>query len=185
MSHWAIDRDECGRRAHVLETNTDITQRKRAEEALTQSREQLRTIVEQADAGMAHADRSGRINFVNRRFCEIIGYDESEILGRDTSHFTHPDDAGDTLEMFRQLVKKARPFQLEKRYVRKDGSTIWVSVSASPVRGIDAKVQSAIAIVIDTTARKTAEVELQRSKQLLERLVHERTNELYVEHTEM
>ena len=185
MSHWALDRDEFGRRGYVLETNTDITQRKRAEEALTQSREQLRTIVEQADAGMARADRRGRINFVNRRFCEIVGYDESEILGRDPSHFTHPDDMGKTDEMFRQLIKKARPFQLEKRYVRKDGSTIWVSVSASPVRGIDGKVQSSIAIVIDITARKTAEVELQRSRQLLERLVHQRTKALRFANAEL
>jgi PAS domain S-box-containing protein len=185
ISHWALDRDEFGRRRYVLEANADITQRKRAEEALTQSREQLRTMVEQADAGMAHVGRSGRINFVNRRFCEIIGYNESEILGRDTSHFTHPDDAGKTHERFRQLINKARPFQLEKRYIRKDGSTVWVSVSASPVRGIDGKVQSAIAVVIDITARKTAEVELQRSKQLLERLVHQRTKALRFANAEL
>lgn len=185
MSHWALDRDEFGRRGYVLETNTDITQRKRAEEALTRSREQLRTIVEQADAGMAHADRSGRINFVNRRFCEIIGYDESEILGRDTSHFTHPDDAGKTHELFRQLINKARPFQLEKRYIRKDGSTVWGSVSASRVRGIDGKVQSAIAVVIDITARKVAEVKLERSKQLLEKLVEQRTKALSLTNAEL
>jgi PAS domain S-box-containing protein len=177
-SRWALDRDTDGKPVFILETNNDITEEKRAQEKIRESEAQMRAIVEQATAGMARADREGHISFVNRRFCEIVGYDESEILGRDTSHFTHPDDIRKTHKLFRELIANAKPFQLEKRYLRKDGSIVWVSVSVSPVRAMDGKVQSAVSIVVDITARKVAETELQRSKEMLEQLVQQRTKAL-------
>src|SRR5262249_49149888 len=126
-------------------------QRRRSEEALSASEEQMRATVEQAIAGVARSDRNGRITFANRRFCELMGYEGSEIIGKNASAFTHPGDMKTTAVRFQRLIKQAKPFELEKRYVRKDGSVIWVSVSASPVCDPRGRVYAAIAVVVDIT----------------------------------
>jgi PAS domain S-box-containing protein len=153
-------------------------ERKRAENALRASEERMRATVEQAVAGMARSDRNGRIVFANKRFCELVGYSESELIGRNASQFTHPADMQTTAELFKQLIKHGKAFELEKRYIRKDGSVIWVSVSASPIRDAKGKAYSAVAVVVDITDRKMAETQLRRSKEMLEELVQQRTQAL-------
>jgi PAS domain S-box-containing protein len=160
-------------------------QRKRGDEALRESEERMRAMVEQSTVGMARADLSGRLIFANAPFCRMLGYKESELIGRPVYTFTHPDDANKTLELFGKLVSQAKPFEMEKRYVRKDGSVIWVSVSASPVRDKSGKTQSAVAVAVDITARKNAEAALRRSKELLEKLVRQRTKALRVSNAEL
>jgi PAS domain S-box-containing protein len=160
-------------------------QRKRGDEALRESEERMRAIVEQSTVGMARADLSGRVIFANAPFCTMLGYKESELIGRPVYTFTHPDDAKKTSESFRQLVNRAKPYDMEKRYVRKDGSVIWVSVSASPVRDRSGKTQSAVAVAVDITARKKAEAALRKSKELLEQLVRQRTKALRASNAEL
>src|SRR2546430_17558017 len=70
----------------------DLTELKRAEEALHQSEERVRAIVEQATVGMARADRDGRLLFVNEAFCQMLGYKKSELIGKPISAFTHKDE---------------------------------------------------------------------------------------------
>jgi PAS domain S-box-containing protein len=151
-------------------------ERKRAEEGLRESEARLRAIVDQATAGMARADLNGRILFVNQTFCDMLGYRESELLGKPIRDFTHPADAKKTTGLFSRLVKKLKPYEIEKRYVRKNGSIIWVNVSASPVYDVHGKTESAVAV--DITAQKKAQAALQKSKELLEERVRERTAEL-------
>ena len=160
-------------------------QRKQSERALSESEEQLRATVEQAIAGVARSDREGRIIFANRRFCQIIGYRESELIGKNASHFTHPADMKQTGALFERLIKRGKAFELEKRYLRKDGSVIWVNVSASPVRDARGRVSAAVAVVVDITARKQAEADLRRSKEMLEELVQQRTEALRKSNTEL
>jgi len=138
----------------------------------------MRATVEQATAGVARSDVDGRIIFANQKLCEMLGYTESELIGKTIGDVTHPDDSKENIGLFRQLIRDGKPFEMEKRYVRKDGSILWGHVSVSPARDATGKITSAVAVAVDVTARKEAEAELQRSNELLERRVRERTREL-------
>ena len=153
-------------------------QHKQDEEALRESEARMRATVEQATAGMARCDVDGRIVFANQRLSEMLGYTRSELVGKAWTELTHPDDAEENIRRFAQMVRGGKPYEIEKRYMRKDGSILWADVSASAVSGTDGKAQSTVAVVVDVTARKKAEAALQRSKQLLEMRVRARTLEL-------
>jgi PAS domain S-box-containing protein len=153
---------------------------KRDADALRESEARMRATVEQATAGVSRCDVNGRITFANRTLCQMLGYAESELIGKTFEAVTHRDDVKENMHSFRRMIQEGKPFEMEKRYIRKDGSILWVDVSASAVRGPDGKTQSTVAVVVDITARKNAEVALQRSKRLLEQRVRDRTRELHV-----
>ncbi len=153
-------------------------QHKQDEEALRESEARMRATVEQATAGMARWHIDGRIIFANRRLCQMLGYTRSELLGKSLADLTHPDDAKDNVPRFAQMVHGGKPYEIEKRYIRKDGSVLWADVSASAVPGPDGKTQSTVSVIVDVTGRKKAEAALRRSKQLLEMRVRARTLEL-------
>ena len=159
--------------------------RKQAEEALHESEQRSRAMIEQATVGIGRADRQGRLLFVNKPFCDMLGYRESELIGQPIRMFTYKHETARTAALFGRLIRQGKPYELEKRYVRKDGSVIWVNVSASPVRDIRGKVQSAVAVVVDVTDRKKAETELRRSKKMLEILVQRRTRALRATNAEL
>ena len=153
-------------------------QHEKDEEALRESEARMRATVEQATAGVGRCDTRGRIVFANRTLCQMLGYDESELIGKTIADVTHPDDAKGNVSLFAQLIRKGKPFDIEKRYVRKNGSILWGHVSVSPVRDATGEIKSAVAVAVDVTARNEAEASLQKSKQLLEQRVRERTREL-------
>src|SRR5262249_35900357 len=101
-----------------------------------------------------------RLLFVNQKFCEMLGYAEAELLGVSFLNLTHPDDLKKNEELFRRLVQKANPFELEKRFIRKDGTSMWATVSVAPICDVAGKPQSGVAAVLDISARKRAEEEL-------------------------
>ena len=109
-------------------------ERKRAEEALRVSEERLRAVIEQAVVGIARCDLKGKIIFTNDAFCKMLGYDSSQLVGKTIAQLTHPADVERNMQLFRKLVAKSKPFEIEKRYIRKDGSVLWANVSASPMR---------------------------------------------------
>ena len=154
-------------------------QHEKDEEALRESEARMRVTVEQATAGVARCDVNGHIIFVNQKLCGMLGYKESELLGKTFTEVTHPDDLEPTRRLFQQMVRDGKPFEFEKRFVRKNGKLLWADVSAGAVRGIDGKTESTVAVVVDVTARKEAEADLQRSNELLEQRVRERTRELH------
>jgi len=158
---------------------------KRDEEALRESEANLRATVEQATAGVARSDTNGGIVFANRTLCKMLGYTESELIGKGTADVTHRDDVKKTRSLFQRAVQTGKPFDIEKRYVRKDGSVLWAHVSASAVRGANGKVRSVVAVVVDITARKQVEEVLQRSNEALEELVKVRTKALIKTNAEL
>jgi len=91
----------------------------------------------------------------------MLGYKERELVGKTIFEITHPGDIAESGRLFRRIVSKAEPYQLEKRYRRKDGSTLWVSVSASPLRDTEGKTQSAVAIILDISDQKKAQAILE------------------------
>jgi PAS domain S-box-containing protein len=153
---------------------------KRDEEALRESEARLRATVEQATAGVARCDTNGRIVFANRTLCKMLGYTESELIGKSVADVTYRDDLKKTMRLFQRMIQLGKPFEVEKRYVRKDGSALWADVSASAVREPNGKAQSTVAVIVDITARKKVEEALQKSNQALEQLVDERTKALSV-----
>ncbi len=153
-------------------------ERKQAEEALNESEEFHRALVQQATVAMARTDLKGRLEFVNANFCKMLGYKEAELLGKTVLQITHPADAAENRKLFDRLVREGRPYQHEKRYIRKDGSVLWANVSAAPMRDATGKTRSAIAVIVDISERKRAQAAVDDAKSVLEKRVIERTTEL-------
>ncbi len=139
----------------------DITTRKRTENALRESEERSRAVIHQSTAGITSTDLTGRIIFANQKFCSMLGYKERELAGQTIFQITHPGDLAESRRLFRRIVRKAEPYQLEKRYRRKDGSTLWVSVSAAPLRDAKGKTQSVVAVILDIGDQKKAQAILE------------------------
>ena len=112
--------------AGVVLTFVDITERRRVSEALRESEALFRTIVTQAAAGVAHLDLDGRITLANARFALIAGRTPEALVGTSAFALVHPDDQARNVEAFRRLAADGAPFEMEKRYVRGDGSVVWV-----------------------------------------------------------
>lgn len=141
----------------------EIRDRKRLERALRESEARFRTIFEQAAVGVNLADLSGRFIRVNQPFCQLLGYSEAELLELTFQHITHPDDLKQQYQLQQQLLTgKIDSFTLEKRYIRQDGTTIWVNVTLSSVQDADGHRIADLAIVEDISTRKQAESEQQR-----------------------
>ena len=138
----------------------DLTERKRAEEQIRESEEQLRAIIQQATAGIARADLQGRYVFVNLRFCQMLGYHQDELIGKTIREVTHPNDRKKSERAIEQLAGGTESLEFEKRFIRKDGSILWADVSESPMRDPTGKTQSVVAVAIDITERKEAEQSL-------------------------
>ena len=91
----------------------------RDQEALRESEARLRATVEQATAGVARCDTNGRIVFANRTLCKMLGYTESELIGKSVADVTYRDDVEKTMRLFQRMIRTGKPFELEKRYIRK------------------------------------------------------------------
>lgn len=138
--------------------STDITESKRAEEMLRDSEARFRATLEQASVGIAESDLSGRYLLVNQRFCDIVGYSESELMGATFQKITHPDDLASDLERFDLLLHGTiNNYSMEKRYIRRDGSPVWVNLAVSLVRTAAGTPNYCIAVVEDISDRKIAE----------------------------
>ncbi|MBD2070263.1 PAS domain S-box protein [Leptolyngbya sp. FACHB-671] len=160
----SVLRNEAGELISILSLALDVTDRKQAEEALRESEERFRAIVNQATAGIAQCNMSGRFILVNQKYCEITGYSREELLHKRIQDITHPDDLPHNLDLYQRLITQKTDFAVEKRYIRSDGSEVWVNNSVSPVRDAFGHIQSIVAIVLDISDRKRAEIALQESE---------------------
>jgi two-component system sensor kinase FixL len=116
---------------------------------------------EQAVVGVAHLDTDGRWIRINQRFCEIAGRSHDELLKITVDDITHPEDrARDHADRDAMIQAGLDQSAIEKRYVRGDGSIVWVSATRSAIRGADGKPVFFVAVVEEITARKEAEIRL-------------------------
>lgn len=132
-----------------------------------QSEQWLRALIEQSAAGIAQIDLRGHLLFANQRYCEIIGYSKEEVLGLRVHDLTHPDDRPHTTHMVSEAAVTGQEYGLEKRYIRKDGSTVWVNISASVLKDEADHLHSIMGVVVDVSDRKGAEEELRRGESRL------------------
>ena len=128
----------------------------------------FRATFERAPVGMGHADLDGRFFRVNRRFCEILGYTREELLARSFQDITHPDDLAPDLGLVeRALSGEIETYNMEKRYLHKNGRTIWVSLSVSLLKRADGRPDYFLSVVEDITARRRAAESLRDTEERL------------------
>jgi PAS domain S-box-containing protein len=145
--------------AGIVFNSRDITPRNAALAALRESEERFRSAFDHTPIGMALVAQDGRFMQVNRALCELVDYLEEELLGRSFQDITHPEDLADDLEHTKRLWSgDIDSYQLEKRYLRKDGQVVWVQLTGSVVRDVNGP-KYAIAQIMDITERRHLEME--------------------------
>lgn len=158
LMHNSLLRDETGAPIGMIGTLRDMTERKRTERALKESEKRFRFAFDKGPLAFGLASPGGKITRVNDAFCRLVGYQREELLGRTFADITHPDDIEKSLTLARRLFAGEIPeFTLEKRYVTKDGETIWGRVIATAFHDDLGNVTTAMGIVEDITERKLAE----------------------------
>jgi PAS domain S-box-containing protein len=164
LSRGVVVRDTADRPVRFAGTRIDITERKGAEEALRESEGRFRGTFENAGVGIAHADFEGRWLRLNEKLCAIVGYTREELLHKTFQDITYPDDLPASLDQVARLRRGEFPsYSLEKRYVRKDGSPVWVDLSVSLQRDAAGTPAYMIAIIQDISKRKWLEGELRQA----------------------
>lgn len=144
-------------------------------DALRDSERQFRLMFEMAGVGKAQVDcTTGRFLRVNAKMAAITGYTEEELLSMSFQELTHPEDAQKDLEIFEKLVRgEVFDYELQKRYIRKDGKTIWVQLNVAAISDTFGQPVLTVGVVQDITARLQAEEELKRSEELFRWMVLE------------
>jgi len=155
----------------VIGTILDISERKRAEDALLASEERFRTFFNLPIVGFAISGADSRWVHYNDRLCEMLGYSRKELEKTTWMRITPPEDLARERPLFEDVVKGRRNITgIEKRYIRKDGSLVDVFVSTQVVRNPDGSVAYFASIIQDVTAQKRAEGEIVREREKLRTL---------------
>jgi PAS domain S-box-containing protein len=149
----------------VLAVLRDITERKKAEEALRLSEERFRGVFEQGPMGVAIMGIDGRMLKVNAAFCQMLGYSEAELTKMTPFDITHPEDREASVNLMEFLFHRDVPAgRMEKRYIRKNGEMIWGSLSVSVIRDQQDKPLYTVGLVADITERKRGEAAVRESE---------------------
>jgi PAS domain S-box-containing protein len=148
----------------------DLSERQRYEAALRKSEATFRAMFDASSVGKVEIDiETGRFLRANAAMCELVGYSEAELLGRTVFDITHPDERDRDRESLRRMDAGHLPsFDREKRYIRKDGTAVWVRVTANTIRDESGRPLRNTAVIQDLSARKQAEQALLASKDRLQ-----------------
>ncbi len=178
-----------GTQSLILGVVSDITTAKLTEMALRESRERFENIVSQAATGVMQADAGGRITVVNKKFCDMLGYARSDLLGAKVLDIVAPESVEPTLMALAQVSAGIAGVVVQKQYRRKDGSLMWTSSSVSAVRSPTQQFLGIVAIVVDISHDRAVEENLRklaadlseadrRKSEFLATLAHELRNPL-------
>jgi PAS domain S-box-containing protein len=147
-------------------TNTDVTEQRKAEEALRESEQRLQAIFNNAAIGIVEVDYEDRFVYVNERICQILGYSREELLNKTVHDLTAPEDQLYTEMMNKRLHQgEFDILNYEKRYIKKDCTHIWVHVSVSAIRNKDRAKTHSIGTIEDISDRKQIEQKLKDSEE--------------------
>lgn len=157
-----VVRDEEGVPRRMVGSMADVTEMRRWERTLRESEKRFNTTFEAAAVGMAHVALDGSWLRVNDKLCEISGYGRDELIGMTFMDLTPPEDLEGSRERKGSLIKgDLGPYSMERRYVRKDGSRVWVELSVSLEREASGEPDYLFCMAEDITARKVRELVLE------------------------
>ena len=155
ISSAVVRRDDVVVGIQAVVRNLDVE--RRAEHALRESEERFRGAFDAAVIGMGLSSPHGRWLKVNRSLCEIVGYTADEMLAMSFQDITHADDLEPDLALGRRMLAgDFSSYQMEKRYIHKDGHVVWIHLSVSLVRDADGTPAYSVAQVLDITERMRA-----------------------------
>ncbi len=131
-------------------------------ERLRESEDRFASTMALAAIGISHVDDAGRFLYVNPQLCAMLGYTEQELLARSVKEISHADDLDTTVALSTQLRDGTIPsFKIEKRYLRKDGTTMWAGLTIALKRDREGRKLYDVSVVEDISARKEAEQRVQ------------------------
>lgn len=167
---YTPDRDETGDVRGFVVHVVDVGRLKRAEEAARHGQQRLRGIFDNAGVGIVEVDTNDRFIAVNDRVCRILGYGKDGLIGKTVHEITAPQDRTMSDMLNAELHSGVRDqIDYEKRYLKADGTPLWVHVTVSPVRDEQGRWVRSIITVEDISARKAAEETLKKTTAELER----------------
>ncbi|MGZ3845028.1 MAG: PAS domain S-box protein [Flavisolibacter sp.] len=157
----------------AIAINVDITERKKIVEQLVLSESTLRSAFDDSAIGMALVLPGGSFQRVNKELCKMLGYTEAELLATTFQQITHPGDLNEDVDYHaRTLNNEMNSFQVEKRYIHRNGSTVWAHVSVSLVRDTDGRPLFFVSQVEDIGERKRQEAIILHEKNLSDTMIN-------------
>lgn len=154
----------------------DVTEWRRSDDARRESDDRLAATYENAKIGIAETDENGRFVRVNDMLCGITGYAREELLTKTFIDITHPEDAAaDSGQYARQVRGEIDRYNIEKRYIRKDGRILYIDVQSSTVRDAAGRFRYGVRVIQDVTELRQA---MDRQKLLIQELNHRVKNTL-------
>ncbi|MBP6902551.1 MAG: PAS domain S-box protein [Burkholderiaceae bacterium] len=170
-----------GNRRGVVLISTEITQRKNIENALRESEQRFRVTFDNSAVGIAEHRLDGSWISANPRMSAITGYAAEQLLSLGPGRLTHADDVlPSQIALYRLVLGWQESVRIEKRYLRADGSTVWVARTSSLVRDGQGRPLHLVSVIEDISERKAVEAELAQQRAQLEQQVAERTRALEV-----
>ncbi len=160
-------RNDSGKVVKWYGTNTDLEERKRAEEALRSNEQSLRLIVDTIPALVCTLNAAGEVELLNRQVLEYFGKTTEELKNWATSDVVHPNDLPRVTETWKRSIETGQPYVLELRQRRADGVYRWFQSRALPARDAEGRIAGWYMLLTDIDDRKKAEEELYRSKAYL------------------
>jgi PAS domain S-box-containing protein len=157
-------RNESGKIVKWYGTNTDIEERKRAEEALRSNEQSLRQIVDSIPGFVSTVNAAGEIELLNRQVLEYFGKTMEELKNWDTIGAIHPEDLPRVVDAYRRAIETGQPVDHEHRTRGADGVYRWFHARGRPQRDAEGRIVRWYNLVTDIDDRKKAEEELRRSK---------------------
>jgi PAS domain S-box-containing protein len=159
--------DDAGKPERLVGVNMNITERKQAELGSIESEKRFRAIFDNAAIGIALVDLEGQVFLSNPALRQMLGYTEEEILSIPISEITHPEDIEKDLVFAEELFEGERDYyQLEKRYIKKNGDVMWGHLTGSAVNNEKGEILFGIGMIEDITVRKQLESQLRQAQKL-------------------
>lgn len=178
-AHTAYAADGTPRR--TVGTALDITERKQIENALRVSEQRFRGAFAYAAFGMAIVSEEGRFIEVNQSLCQMFGYSEQELLTKSFKDVTYPDDLPKGVQLWQDLrMGRRHHASVEKRYIHKNGDTIWAILSTSAVRDAEGRLEYLVSQIQNVTQQKEAEELLEETEEWLQKTFASLNDALFV-----